>query len=81
MPEEGRSYVVDVADCAGGIEVMEKVLKKADKAGSRRNDTFNVMNRVETDDGGLSVDGWSVYLEWDETNGSGVIPACHPMHF
>ncbi|KAN0076850.1 hypothetical protein V8E55_010705 [Tylopilus felleus] len=28
LPEEGRSYVVDVAGCAGGIEVMEKVLRK-----------------------------------------------------
>jgi mitogen-activated protein kinase kinase kinase len=71
MPEEQRSYTVDVANCAGGVEVMEKVLKKADKVGSaRRND---VMSRVETDDGGLSVDGWSVYLEWDETNDSGLI--------
>ncbi|KAG0707708.1 Pkinase-domain-containing protein [Suillus ampliporus] len=82
VPEEQRSYTVDVADCAGGIEVMEKVLKKADKVGSsRRND---VMSRVETDDGGLSVDGWSVYLEWDETNDSGkplseaeLLAVCH----
>lgn len=82
MPEEQRSYTVDVANCAGGVEVMEKVLKKADKVGSaRRND---VMSRVETDDGGLSVDGWSVYLEWDETNDSGkplseaeLLAVCH----
>jgi mitogen-activated protein kinase kinase kinase len=53
---------------------MEKVLRKADKAGSSRR--TDVMNRVETDDGGLSVDGWSVYLEWDEINDSGVISAC-----
>lgn len=74
IPEEGRTSVVDVADCAGGIEVMEKVLRKADKAGSSRR--TDVMNRVETDDGGLSVDGWSVYLDWDEINDSGVISAC-----
>ncbi|KAG1756726.1 Pkinase-domain-containing protein [Suillus paluster] len=82
VPEEQRSYTVDVADCAGGIEVMEKVLKKADKVGSsRRND---VTSRVETDDGGLSVDGWSVYLAWDETNDSGkplseaeLLAVCH----
>lgn len=82
MPEEQRSYTVDVTGCAGGIEVMEKVLRKADKVGSsRRND---VMSRVETDDGGLSVDGWSVYLEWDETNDSGkplseaeLLAVCH----
>jgi mitogen-activated protein kinase kinase kinase len=68
-----RSCFVDVADCVGAIEIMEKVLKKADRVGtSRRNENFNVMNRVETDDGRLSVDGWSVYLDWDETNDSGV---------
>ncbi|KAF9218247.1 hypothetical protein BS17DRAFT_791876, partial [Gyrodon lividus] len=65
LPEEGRSCVVDVADCAGGIEVMEKVLRKFDKVAARRNDATNLMNRVETDDGGLSVDGWCVYLEWE----------------
>ncbi|KAH7926308.1 Pkinase-domain-containing protein [Leucogyrophana mollusca] len=64
LPDEGRSCIVDVADCAGGIEVMEKVMKKFDKVASRRNDSSNIMNRVDTDDGGLSVDGWSVYLEW-----------------
>lgn len=81
MPEEQRYFTVDVADCAGGIEVMEKVLKKADKVGSSRRD---VMSRVETDDGGLSVDGWSIYLEWDETNDSGkplseaeLLAVCH----
>ncbi|KIJ68913.1 hypothetical protein HYDPIDRAFT_23789 [Hydnomerulius pinastri MD-312] len=66
LPDEGRSCVVDVADCAGGIEVMEKVLRKFDKVAARRNDSTGLMNRVETDDGGLSVDGWCVYLEWDE---------------
>lgn len=71
MPEEGRSYVVDVTDCADGIEVVEKVLKKAEKAGLQRRHASDVISPVETGDGGFSVDGWSVYLEWDEASDSG----------
>lgn len=74
LPDEGRSCVVDVADCAGGIEVMEKVLRKFDKVAARRKDdaTTNIMNRIETDDGGLSVDGWCVYLESDDQCDNGM---------
>ncbi|KAH7889234.1 Pkinase-domain-containing protein [Phlebopus sp. FC_14] len=85
LPDEGRSRVVDVADCAGGIEVMEKVLRKFDKIPARGNDSTSVMNRVETDDGGLSVDGWCIYLEWgDQQSDSGkplseaeILAVCH----
>ncbi|KAF9242128.1 Pkinase-domain-containing protein [Melanogaster broomeanus] len=66
LPEEGRSCVVDVTDCAGGIQVMDKVLRKFDKMSTRGHGATNIMNRIETDDGGLCVDGWCVYLEWDE---------------
>jgi mitogen-activated protein kinase kinase kinase len=69
LPDEGRSCVVDITDCAGGIEVMEKVLRKLDKVAAR---ATNLMNRVDTDDGGLSVDGWCVYLEWDEQQNDGM---------
>ncbi|KAG8217919.1 Pkinase-domain-containing protein [Butyriboletus roseoflavus] len=72
LPDEGRSCVVDVADCAGGIEVMEKVLRKFDKLAARRkDDATNIMNRIETDDGGLSVDGWCVYLESEDQPDNG----------
>jgi mitogen-activated protein kinase kinase kinase len=47
---------------------MEKVLKKVDKSRPRRD---SLVENV----GGLCVDGWSVYLVWDEINHSGVIPA------
>ncbi|EIW85155.1 Pkinase-domain-containing protein [Coniophora puteana RWD-64-598 SS2] len=67
LPDEGRSAVVDVADCFGGVEVMEKVLRKFDKLSSRKNDS-NIMSRVETDEGGLSVDGWSVCLEYEDNH-------------
>lgn len=73
LPDEGRSYVIDVADCAGGIEVMEKVLRKFDKVAARRkDDATNIMNRIETDDGGLSVDGWCVYLENEDQSEGGM---------
>ena len=46
---------------------MEKVLRKFDKVAARRKDDVpNIMNRIETDDGGLSVDGWCAYLESDD---------------
>ena len=80
LPEEGRSYVVDVADCAGGIEVMEKVLRKFDKvAAKRREDATNIMSRIETDDGGLSVDGWCVYLESDDQVDNGMYSVSSPL--
>ncbi|KAG9318895.1 Pkinase-domain-containing protein [Chiua virens] len=85
LPDEGRSCVVDVADCAGGIEVMDKVLRKFDKVAPRRKDEPpSVMSRIETDDGGLSVDGWCVYLESDDQPDNGkplseaeLLAVCH----
>lgn len=71
LPEEGQSYVIDVADCADSIEVVEKVLQKAEKAGLRRNDVYNITRSDETANGGFSVDGWSVYIESDESSDSG----------
>ena len=69
LPEEGRSYVIDVADCTGGIEVMEKVLRKPNVS-ARKNDSISLTNRVETEDGGLCIDGWCVYIEWGDQRGS-----------
>ncbi|TFY79407.1 hypothetical protein EWM64_g4602, partial [Hericium alpestre] len=74
LADEGHSCTINVEDCAGGIEVLEKALKKFGKAGSRSSDADSVMNHVGTDDGGLSVDGWGVYLDW----GHGSKPAA-PM--
>ena len=79
LPDEGRSCVVDVADCAGGIEVMEKVLRKFDKVAARRKDDApNIMNRIETDDGGLSVDGWCAYLESEDQCDNGMYRLSSP---
>lgn len=67
LPDEGLAFTIDVASCSGGIEVLEKVLKKFGK-GSRSNEGMDI---VHTDEGGLSVDGWSVYLDWGQEDGPG----------
>ncbi|KAG6879977.1 hypothetical protein C0992_008570 [Termitomyces sp. T32_za158] len=59
-PDEGSTSTIDVATCAGGVEVLEKVLKKLGKGGSRSTESDGVYLLPE--DGGLSIDGWVVCL-------------------
>lgn len=68
LPEEGHSCTINAEDCSGGIEVLEKVLKKFNKLGSGDRD---IMDLVEIGNGGLSVDGWGVYLDWGQGDGLG----------
>jgi mitogen-activated protein kinase kinase kinase len=60
LPEEGQRFTIDVDTCAGGVEIIEKVLRKFGKGGPRSADTES---EVKLDDEGLSVDGWSVYMD------------------
>ncbi|KAH9484209.1 Protein kinase byr2 [Psilocybe cubensis] len=60
LPDEGLSFTIDVASCTGGVEVLEKVLKKFGK-GSLRSD--GNMDVSQTDEGGLMVDGWGVFMD------------------
>ncbi|KAF7976713.1 hypothetical protein HWV62_5883 [Athelia sp. TMB] len=69
LPDEG-TCTINAEDCAGGIEVLEKVLKKFGKLGGR-GDSQDIMDLVETADGGLSVDGWGVYIDWGQGGGPG----------
>ncbi|KAI0306449.1 hypothetical protein B0F90DRAFT_1915460 [Multifurca ochricompacta] len=62
LADEGHSATINVEDCVGGVEVLEKVLKKFGKLGTKN--TEEGSDRVGTSDGGLSVDGWCVYLDW-----------------
>jgi mitogen-activated protein kinase kinase kinase len=71
LPEEGHSCTINAEDCTGGIEVLEKVLKKFNKLGSR-SDSSDIMDLVEIEDGGLSVDGWGVYIDWGQGDGQGL---------
>jgi hypothetical protein len=47
------------------------VLKKFNKLGSR-SDSSDIMDLVEIEDGGLSVDGWGVYIDWGQGDGQGL---------
>jgi mitogen-activated protein kinase kinase kinase len=73
LPDEGHSCTINVADCAGGVEVLEKVLKKFGKGGQRSADGDSVSEHVHTDDGGLIVDGWGVYF--GQADGPSKLPA------
>ncbi|KAJ7774878.1 ste11-like protein [Mycena metata] len=87
LPEEGLSFTVDIGNCAGGIEVLEKVLKKFGKGSSRSGDGGPDVRELE--EGGLSVDGWGVYLDLGQEDGPGealseaeLLSVCHapPNH-
>jgi mitogen-activated protein kinase kinase kinase len=69
LPDGRHSITINVADCAGGVEVLEKVLKKFGKIGSR-SDTDGI-DHVQTNEGSLVVDGWGVYLEIGQGDGPG----------
>jgi mitogen-activated protein kinase kinase kinase len=63
LGDEGRSTTINVEDCVGGVEVLEKVLKKFGKPDAKNPD-LEGSDRVGTSDGGLSVDGWCVFVDW-----------------
>ncbi|KAI0636887.1 hypothetical protein C8Q77DRAFT_530585 [Trametes polyzona] len=63
LPEEGKTTTLNVADCSGGVEVLTKALKKFGKLGPDGSES------VESDDGGLSVDGWGAFSEWGQGDG------------
>jgi mitogen-activated protein kinase kinase kinase len=71
LPDEGLTYTIDVASCNGGIEVLEKVLKKFGKGGSRAVDSDAPLEHALTIQGGLTVDGWGVYLDFGQQDGPG----------
>jgi len=71
LPDERHSCTVNVEDCAGGVEVLERVLRKFGKIGSRSSDADNGMDYAQTTEGGLTVDGWGVYLDLAQGDGPG----------
>lgn len=64
LAENGHSVsvTINVAECNSGVEILERVLRKFGKLGLNNSTDDCVLS----DDGGLSIDGWSVYLDWDE---------------
>jgi mitogen-activated protein kinase kinase kinase len=69
LPDEGLSSTIDVATCAGGVEILEKVLKKFGKGGSRGVDVDS--DYVQMEESGLSIDGWGVSLGMGQEDGPG----------
>ena len=53
---------MDVADSPNGVELLERVLRKFGKL-SGYPSGMNVDELVSSDDGGLCIDGWAVYLD------------------
>lgn len=70
LPDEGQTYTIDVAACNDGTEVLVKVLKKFGK-GSRAIDGGSSLEYALTPQGGLTVDGWGVYLDFGQQDGPG----------
>ncbi|KAK1236529.1 ATP binding [Marasmius sp. AFHP31] len=80
LPEEGLTFTIDVDSCVGGVEIIEKVLKKFGKGGNRSTDIDGTMDHVTTEGGGLSVDGWGVYLDEganDPLSEAELLTICH----
>lgn len=71
LPDEGLMYTIDAVTCTGGVEVLEKVLKKFGKGGSRAIDGDAPLEHSVTPQGGLTVDGWGVYLDFGQQDGPG----------
>ncbi|KAL0946856.1 hypothetical protein HGRIS_013023 [Hohenbuehelia grisea] len=65
LPDEGHSCTIDAATCAGGVELLEKVLKKFGKTRSPDSD----IEHVQIDGGGLIVDGWGVFFDGPQEDG------------
>lgn len=69
IPDEGLSFTIDVTSCSGGVEVVEKVLRKFSKSGPSDVGT--------TDNGGLLVDGWAVFMDMGDEDGLGNATLAH----
>ena len=78
LGDEGHSATINVEDCVGGVEVLEKVLKKFGKLGAKNTESEGA-DRVGTSDGGLSVDGWSVFLDWGNEASPGTSLCVKPL--
>jgi mitogen-activated protein kinase kinase kinase len=71
LPDERHSCTINVADCAGGVEVLEKVLKKMGKTASLGSDADGTAGHIQLSEGGLIVDGWGVFLDLPNSERAG----------
>ncbi|KAF8654130.1 hypothetical protein AX16_003661 [Volvariella volvacea WC 439] len=69
LPDESQKFTIDVADCTSGVEILEKALKKVEKGGSRYSNDGEPNEHILSDENGLSIDGWGVYLDMGTEDG------------
>jgi mitogen-activated protein kinase kinase kinase len=81
LPDEGLTYTIDAVTCTGGVEVLEKVLKKFGKGASRATDGDAPLEYAITPQGGLTVDGWGVYLDLGQQDGPGKFRSLNRLLF
>jgi mitogen-activated protein kinase kinase kinase len=77
MPEQNQTRTIDVSSAAAGVDVLEKALKKFGVV-SR---PLEVQDYLTTASGGLVVDGWAAFLDWDgNLPSSGCLESLHGRH-
>jgi mitogen-activated protein kinase kinase kinase len=57
------TYTVSVPDSASGVQVLEKALEKARLLNPRTLDQYEYWL---TETGGLVIDGWAAFVDWDD---------------
>jgi mitogen-activated protein kinase kinase kinase len=77
MPEQNQTRTIDVSSAVGGVDVLEKALKKFGVV-SR---PLDVQDYFTTSNGGLVVDNWGAFLDWDDNQpSSGHSATAHEHH-
>ena len=71
LRDEGKSTLLNVSDCVGGAEVLERALRKFGKINPKPNDDTSM--NVEIVHGGLSVEGWGAFLAWGQEDAVGML--------
>lgn len=67
-----RSLTVDVGPCASGVDVLRKALEEFGvRAAEGKNSKDNRGTVTLTEMGGLTVDGWGIFLELEREEGLG----------
>lgn len=68
LPEAGQSVVIDAGDCAGGVEILEKAIKKLKVTQRIPESHYGNLMEVGTDDGGLTIEGWGVFTDGNNSD-------------
>ncbi|KAG8690836.1 ATP binding, partial [Ceratobasidium sp. 395] len=84
-----NSSVVNVATCEGGVDIIERALKKFNKSSVGKGVSTDDERTGETEGGGLIVDGWGLFPGGPQNEATGgplsesqILAICHadPKH-